>query len=382
MKVLLLIHHLRIGGAERIFVDLAAALKEKGVDVLACSLSPGGQLLADLQGLGVRHVQLRKSRLHLPLAFDLARLLAAEEVEVLHTHEFSASQWGRLAVRIRPVPIVHTEHAVDGWIKPRKHKLVNALIGCRYAKIACVSEAVRDSLSKSYPESLLKIIPNGIAMNRLSVSRSRRELRVAHGIPKGRKVIGTVGRLSLEKGTDIFVRSLAALKRLRTDFLAVVVGDGAERDNLASLVRELDLEEHVHWAGARPDPQEYMALFDIAVFASREESFGLALVEQAMFRTPTLAAAVGGIPSLAGLLPGIHLVAREDPDGIAARLAVWLDDPPAVPDASGTIREKFSIERTAEEYLEVYRQVSRRGQKEEKERRRLISSASVPASGG
>jgi glycosyltransferase involved in cell wall biosynthesis len=359
MKVLLLIHHLRIGGAERIFVDLAAALKEKekekGVDVLACSLSPGGPLLAELQGRGVRHVQLRKGPLRFPLAFDLARLLAEEEVDVLHTHEFSASQWGRLAARLRPVPIVHTEHAVDGWIRPRKHKLVNAFLGRRYAKIACVSEAVRDSLSGSYPAGLLEIIPNGISLARLSVSRTRQELRAAHGIPAGRRVIGTVGRLSREKGTDIFLRSLAALKRVRADFLGMVIGDGAEKDALAALVRDLDLEAHVRLVGAVPDPQEHMALFDIAVFASRQESFGLALVEQAMFRTPTLAAAVGGIPALAGLLPGIHLVGREDPEGIAARLAAWLDHPPAVPDVSATIRDRFSIERTADAYLEAYR---------------------------
>lgn len=356
MKVLLLIHHLRIGGAERIFVDLAAALKDMGVDVLACSLSPGGPLLADLQGRGVRHVQLRKGPLRFPLAFDLANLLAAEAVEILHTHEFSASQWGRLAARLRPVPIVHTEHAVDGWIRPRKHKLVNVLLGRRYAKIACVSDAVRDSLYGAYPPGLLKTIPNGISVARLSVSRSRQDLRAAHGIADGIRVIGTVGRLSREKGTDIFLRGLAALKRVRADFLGVVVGDGAEREALAGLVRQLDLEAHVRLVGAVPDPQEHMALFDIAVFASREESFGLALVEQATFRTPTLAAAVGGIPELAELLPGIHLVAREDPEGIAERLAAWLDRPPAVPDVSDIIKDRFSIERTAREYLDVYRE--------------------------
>lgn len=355
MKVLLLIHHLRIGGAERIFVDLAAALAGKGVDVLACSLSPGGPLLADLEARGVRHVQLRKGPLRFALAFDLARLLRAEAVDILHTHEFSASQWGRMAARLRPVPIVHTEHAVDGWIKPRKHRLVDAVLGRRYARIACVSAPVRDSLSGTYPAALLRVIPNGISLARFAVARSREDLRAAHGIPAGRRVIGTVGRLSREKGADIFLRGLAALKRVRADFLGLVVGDGAEREALAALARDLGLDAHVRFAGAVPDPREHMALFDIAVFASREEAFGLALVEQATFRTPTLAAAVGGIPALAETLPGIRLVGREDPDGIAARLAEWLDHPPDVPDASGIIRDRFSIERTADEYLAVYR---------------------------
>ncbi len=355
MKILMLIHHLGIGGAERIFVDLSVALSNLGIEVIACSLSPGGPLLADLEKSGIRHVQLRKGALRFPVAFTLARLLRREGVDILHTHEFSASQWGRLATRLYRVPIVHTEHAVKGWIKPRKHGLVNFILGNHYAKIVCVSDAVRRSLEGIYPHDLLKIIPNGISTLRLTLSRSHGDLRAEYGIPTGHYVIGTVGRLSQEKGSDIFLKGLEILKRNRDDFVGMVVGGGVERESLEALARDLDLGPNLRFIGPVTNPQDFMGMFDAAVFASREESFGLAVVEQSWFSAPILATAVGGLPSLAEALPGIHLIPKEDPESIAERLGIWMDTKPVPVDASGIIRDKFSIERTAKDYIEVYR---------------------------
>ncbi len=69
--------------------------------------------------------------------------------------------------------------------------------------------------------------------------------------PQGRTVIGYLGRIGFQDGVDSFVRALKVLmdEFERTDFHAVIIGDGPAVPSLKSLVHELELDEHVVFPG-------------------------------------------------------------------------------------------------------------------------------------
>jgi glycosyltransferase involved in cell wall biosynthesis len=103
-------------------------------------------------------------------------------------------------------------------------------------------------------------------------------------------VIGTIARLTRQKGIDIFLRALADIP----DVLAVVVGDGEDEEELKGLAKDLGIAERVSWMGWRDDARALVEGFDVFVLPSRWEGFGRVLVEAEFAECPVVATRVVG----------------------------------------------------------------------------------------
>jgi glycosyltransferase involved in cell wall biosynthesis len=109
-------------------------------------------------------------------------------------------------------------------------------------------------------------------------------------------LIGWVGRLSREKGADLFVEALGQVADLPWD--AVIIGEGGERAALEARAAALGLTGRVHWLGLVPDAGRAMAAFDGFVLSSRTEGTPIALLEAMAAAVPTVATTVGGVPDV------------------------------------------------------------------------------------
>jgi glycosyltransferase involved in cell wall biosynthesis len=147
--------------------------------------------------------------------------------------------------------------------------------------------------------------------------------------PNGeRVVIGTVARLSVEKGLRYLIEAFARLREQFGDRIALrIAGDGPEQDNLERLARSLRLDvDFAGWVEHEELPS-FLQSLDIFALPSLFEGFGVAAVEASAMELPVAGSNVYGIPDV--VLDGATgcLVPPGDPASLAAAISRLIEDP-------------------------------------------------------
>jgi glycosyltransferase involved in cell wall biosynthesis len=173
-------------------------------------------------------------------------------------------------------------------------------------------------------------------------------------------VIGTIGRLTRQKGIDIFLRALADIPDVR----GVIVGDGEDETELKELAADLGVGRRVSWMGWREDARRFVDDFDIFVLATRWEGFGRVLVEAALAECPVISTRVVG-PSEA-MIEGETglLVPPEDKDSLVRAIITLLEDEERAREMGRRGREfalsRFDPATQAQEYEHLYDEIMAR----------------------
>ncbi|MEA3217214.1 MAG: hypothetical protein QOJ19_3370 [Acidimicrobiia bacterium] len=290
-RVLFVADSLDIGGAERVLLGIAAGLVERGHQVtVACSA--GGALAADAVGFGVavRVVgrRLAKRRVDADFADGLARLIAADRPDVVHSHMFASTAAAALALLRCRVPLVVHEHSEAVWRDSAARRVAFAAYADSAAVIA-VSAAIKRRLIDvdGVAGEKVHLLPNTLP------ARYRPLRHVALLRPRGPSV-GVVARLQPEKGVAVFLRAAAKIRRSLPDARFTVIGDGPQRAALERLAA--DLAVPVSFLGFRPDAAALMASLDLLIVPSFTEGTPLVVLEAGAAGVPVVASRVGGIP--------------------------------------------------------------------------------------
>jgi len=114
------------------------------------------------------------------------------------------------------------------------------------------------------------------------------------------KIIGTVSRLSPEKGLDDLIIAASKLIKIRQDLVFLVVGSGSEKERLDEKIKKLGLNSNFFLLGYRDYKyvSYFLDLIDVFVLPSSYESFGLSVLEAFYFKAPVVAVRNGGIKSI------------------------------------------------------------------------------------
>ena len=368
-RVLLLTTELHPAGAERVVFELATRLPACRWRVrVACLRSPGnddGRVCRDLRAAGVEVVPLRfRSKVDVGGAWRLRHELKTFRPDVVHAHLFHANLAARLLCR--RAAVVSTIHVVERRELPARQALERWTAG-RDTITACVSQAVGryalDSLGVD-PERLW-VVPNGIDLERfapspdadLARSRAREELNVPSGVP----LVGTVARLSRQKGLDVLIEAFSRLAP-RTPAELVVAGQGEEEAALKALAAVRGIEARVHFLGFQADVPRVLAAVDVYCQPSRWEGFGLTVAEALAAGKPVVASEVDSLPEVLGTA-GLG-VRAEDPGHLAEALERVLTDAGLRQTLARRAREqsaRFGVERMIETYERIYTEALIRG---------------------
>lgn len=215
---------------------------------------------------------LRRLALSLGRRRFLQRTVAHLAPDVCHGHLSSACRTlGLLPTRTRSVATLHVGY------KPREH--------ARLAGLICVNSTQARSLEGFAGH--VRIIPNWLP--RRSAPARGTDLRAELGLSRSAFVIGSIGRLHQNKGLDVLVRAFRSVASAHAAL--VIAGDGPMRDELAALAGG---DARIHLLGFRDDVGSCLAAMDLYVAPSREESFGLAILEAMAAGLPVIASAVDG----------------------------------------------------------------------------------------
>jgi len=288
--------------------------------------------------------------------FDAA---VADDARFVHAHElYPSAAAARILAQRAGLPLVVSVHGSDLYTnlaKPRWRELV-ASTAAAAAAVICVSSALaRDLVAElGIDEGRVHVVPDTYDAARFAfVDRPQREA----GAPVR---LLTIGRLSAEKGVDVLLEALAALKG-RVDVSARIVGDGAERARLHERAAALGLSGTAEFLGALSGDAlaAELAAADLYCQPSRREGFGVALVEALATGLPAVATDSGGPADIVTRRDGV-LVAPGDATALAEaieRAASSLESFDRAAIAAATL-ERFGPESVGARLAALYAEVA------------------------
>lgn len=106
---------------------------------------------------------------------------------------------------------------------------------------------------------------------------------------KDTKIVVCVGRLSYEKGVDLLLDAWARVILNKSDWCLKIIGHGAELDNLKQKSIDLKIQNSVYFEGEVSDVTTYYRDANFLCLPSRNEGFGMVIIEANSFGLPVLA---------------------------------------------------------------------------------------------
>jgi glycosyltransferase involved in cell wall biosynthesis len=295
----------------------------------------------------------------------IRRFLRNNRIDILHSHGYKSDLVALFAALSNETQWIATNHVWHpiSWVL-RLYESIDAW-ALRFARrVIAVSGGVKDDLlAAKVPSKNIRIISNGIDIDRFTNRRSTESLKASFNIDDSDVVVAIVGRLSPEKGHKVFLAAAAtiAAKAARTvKFL--IVGDGPMREELEAEVIRLNLRERVVFAGFRQEMPEIYALIDVLVNASTIEGLPMTLLEAMAAGVAVIAARTGGIPELITDRQTGLLFDAGDVDALVTHLT-WLindDETRQKFAAAGSrfVKTHHSRERMCEDYEQLYSEIA------------------------
>jgi glycosyltransferase involved in cell wall biosynthesis len=329
LKVLYCIDHLRADGTQRVLTQLVAGLNRCSHQqaVLCLNDSYDVQLVAQLRAAGAEVRMVGRSGFVLGYGLLSAwRWMKRERFDSVVTLLFVSDVLGRTLAHLARIPgIITSLRARNTNYTKWQRWLVRGTM--RWAnKVVLNSAAVRDfaiSEEGAQPDRIV-VIPNGIEIEPYSQPITRAELCVQLGVSTGTLLIGSVGRLTHQKGYNLLIEALA--QSALTSAHLLLMGTGEEADRLTAQARQRGISERVHLLGYRQDVPRLLGALDLYVQPSRFEGMPNAVLEAMAAGCPIVASAVDGIQEL--IDDGVQgwLVPPENITALAAAIDSALSD--------------------------------------------------------
>lgn len=361
--------HSVVGGAETATLRLCLSLRETGrYSPVAFIREPDTAVrpLFDAEGIPTAGYTFAwPSYLH-PVPYwrgilALSRLFRAHDIRIVHGADMPAALHAVVAAKLAGIPSVcHIRSNYDDFLA--RYKLPLACVN----HFAFVSRAAWTHFNRIWnvPPHRGEVVYDWAPARDGVPDRNR--LRAGLGIPPDAFVIGMVARVAPPKDFDTFLAAAARLALQDSAVRILLVGEAPSEEagnRLRELIRNLGIAPVTVLAGHRRDARDLMAAMDVHVLCSRQEGFGLVLLEAMAAGTPVIGTRVGGIPEIVthgvtGLLHGCG-----DIDDLAAQLAALRSQPELrarlAAAATARVESEFVKERTVAQIEDMYRRLVR-----------------------
>jgi glycosyltransferase involved in cell wall biosynthesis len=360
LNVLFLTIEIRIGGAERLVLELARKLDRR-------RFSPSIAFFADAQpakefvDLRVPLFPLRKQK-----GFDwqtmktIDRIVREHRIDVIYANHFMPFIYACYAARrASRVGLIFTEHSeadvfrVTGAWRPAGAALIR-----RCGAVIGVSDRVSAALRSHFwlDARAVHTVENGVDVETLErAAISRTSTRKALHAGEDDLVIGLVANFRRNKNHLFLLKAYLKAFGGRTDTKLVFIGQGFPEDpensgpEITAFIRDNGLERAVSLLGYRSDVANLMNAMDVFCLVSHKEGLPLSLIEAMACGLPVVATDIDGLREV--VQPGVNgmVVAPDDVDGLARSLVRLASDPALrrrLGDAGRqTARRRYSFDR-------------------------------------
>lgn len=284
-----------------------------------------------LAATGARVVILPMSRhLDAGLIWRLYRLMRRERFDIVHTHLIHADLHGTIAATLAGVPaILSSKHNDDDFRHNPAIGWLNRLLTRRHKRIIVISDWIGTFTREveGVPAEKIVRIHYGLDPDTVTRHADPDALRREFEIPPDAPVIGTIGRLTEQKGQRYWLEALKPVIAEFPDLRVALIGDGELRDALQQQAEQLGIARNLVFTGYRTDALMLLSGLDFFVFPSLWEGFGLVILEAMALQKAVIGSRVSAIPeSVQDGETGI-LVAAKDVSGLTAAMLTLLRDP-------------------------------------------------------
>lgn len=340
-RVLQVVTRLAVRGVPRHVLSLAAGLDRSRfhVEILAGRSEPGeGELWDEADRLAIPTWRVPALQRQVNPVADLAayaaisRRLREGRYDLVHTHISKAGILGRLAaVRARVPVVVHTYHGQVAELSgPSPAGLLfracERIAASRTDRLVAVSQdTARACLAMGIGrEDQYRVIHNGIDLSLFSDYEAPTE-----GYPgeTGQPRLGAIGSLTGEKGFEVLLRAMPAIRARHPHTTLCIVGSGPLKARLLSQSLQLGLGGTIHFPGIVADVRPWLAGLAVLLVPSLREGLPMVVLEAMAMGIPVVASRVGGIPEVVVDGETGLLVEANDPTSLAAAALTLLADP-------------------------------------------------------
>jgi glycosyltransferase involved in cell wall biosynthesis len=387
LKVLHIIDSGGLYGAEMVLLNLVAEQIKQGFEPVIASI--GEKHIAEKpieaeaakRGFNVKKFRMLPGPNFIGMLAVL-RYAQKEHFDLLHSHGYKGNVLlGLMPKYIRRIPLVATLHGytstngfsknkVYEWMDYHSHRFIDAVVLVHKGMLSNPKLGNRKNVT-------YHVINNGIPIDppshpppfSLSVpsapSSSPSQLldkTITSFCQKG-YTIGSIGRLSKEKGYNYLIEAVSLLIKQKLDIRLIIIGEGDQRGALESQVSELGLGDRVFLPGYREDARIYLACFNVFVLPSLTEGLPITLLEAMQARVPVVATEVGGIPEVLDNGRAGLLVQACEPHGLSEAIRVVYNDKKLLMELTNVAVERmathYSSRAMANGYFSVYEKVVR-----------------------
>ena len=230
-------------------------------------------------------------------------------LDLIHSQtEFGVGYFSRIVAKKLNLPVVHTYHTLyedyvyyvthghfDNFAKKMAIKLTKYYCEDKCDELIVPTNKIKDLFINKYNITKeIYVIPSGIDIKRFyptnELKKKAKELRIKYKIKDDDFVIGSVGRIAIEKSFDKLLYNLQDLVKHNNKIKVILVGDGPDIDRLKNLVKELNISKNVIFTGLIDYLQvpTYYQIFNVMVSFSTTETQGLTIIEGLAAGKPTL----------------------------------------------------------------------------------------------
>jgi len=300
---------------------------------------------------------------------DRFREFDVPQFDLLHFHDWHVVDALR---RFQERETIFTYHSTEfgrngnifgtGWPFP-EISAIERYGGSIAKRITAVSSTLRQEAMNLYgiPDWKIDVVPNGIMPDHYQADVDPEEVKRRYDFDPDSPLILFIGRLAWQKGPDMLVDAAPGLLREHPDSQFAFVGDGQMRQGLETRARSLP----IRFLG-RLDDVEYVTLLnasDIVAIPSRNEPFGLVLLEAWSAGRCVVASDVGGLSeNIEHGTDGVKV--QPHPDSIAEGLMTVADSPRKSlcmgRKGLDKVKEYFQWRRIAERMEDSYRKAANR----------------------
>lgn len=331
MRILNIIHAQSIGGVDQVFRYYSQTLISNNNEV-AIVISDNGN--DDYHLPGLKKIYKLKN---LTPALDILHLfgiIKQFKPDVLICHSVRNMRWMSILSRLIKAKTIAVNHGIN----------YKKSLCCEY--VFSINDQIKNMVINDgkNPEKSV-FMPNMIDID---PNTKFLEDKKFHEIP----VIGMFGRIEPRKGFDILFEAAKILKDKNIDFKLMIGGfvvpGGFDENDLRKIVNKLNLTDKTEFVGVVRDKSSFFDKVDIFCVPSREEPFGMVIIESFLHSTPVISSDCEGAKIIIENNQDALIFPIEDTQALAEKIELLIKDQNLAKNiakkAFSKVKEKYSIE--------------------------------------
>lgn len=359
-----------IAGSEKNITQLLTQIdKKKFQFYVACFVD--GDLAEEMRGKGYPIYKLYGAGVHTlrglkNLSF-LRNVVREKNISLIVTYHEASDFYGLIVSKLCNIPIISNRRDM-GFKADFHHRIIYRAFGKCFNAVITVSHAVeREVVTRGwFPSKKIFTIYNGVKLEDYENGAKERDTKRKMGISVDRPVVGMIANLRRIKGIYPFIEAASIIHHQGSEIEFLIAGDdlgelGCTRKDLESFVKNLCMEQSIHFLGKRTDIPDLISTFDVAVVPSLSEGFSNVVLEYMAAAKPLVATLVGGNGEVVKHGETGLLVPPGDPSALAEAIVTILKDKELAlnlgTEGRRQVHEKFTRENMTSNYERVFEQV-------------------------